>query len=182
MYRMAKDMRAYAFSTGDGSTFPIMMELVDQQINLGTYTATTGIENDSILPKKEHLEQAAIMGDPLIDWNLSEPYSFDPSVGFGIGGTTSKTVLPEAVADVKVWPNPVSELLNISIMDETESEVVAELYDLQGRLLAHRSSGNDRLNGHHQFEIDVRTLPSGPVILKVNAGTHNISKVLSITH
>jgi hypothetical protein len=72
-------------------------------------------------------------------------------------------------ASVVVYPNPVSSVLNIEYVMETDGEFSAEVRNLQGVILM--KTGTSTTNaGWHMATIGLRNIPNGAYMLKVNCG------------
>lgn len=82
-----------------------------------------------------------------------------------------------AAQNVNVFPNPNNGNFNVALELSNDSEVIIELFDLQGRLLKMEQLG--RVNGTIQHNMNVTELAQGIYILKTTIGdeasTHRIS-------
>jgi len=75
-----------------------------------------------------------------------------------------------AVADVKVWPNPAAEVLNVSVNENFRQEnTFVTVYDIQGRQVLQRSI---RTFDANNISLDVSDLNSGMYIVSVKDGTN----------
>ncbi len=63
---------------------------------------------------------------------------------------------------IKVFPNPVSDLLNVQFEDMNMENAKYQLFDLQGKLIEEKSL-NSITN-----QIDASTLPNGTYMLNIN--------------
>ncbi len=77
------------------------------------------------------------------------------------------------------YPNPASELLNISFEVQSESTVFAELFDINGRKI---SSTNEltKTNGRNQIEMDMRDVQNGIYFCTLSINGQKIVKKISI--
>ncbi len=73
---------------------------------------------------------------------------------------------PVDAGSVKIFPNPVSETLHVSVPQDWMADAVVTIHDLAGRLLLQSPLHSDR--------VDVSTLPAGSYLLEVRSrkGTH----------
>ncbi|MDL5046945.1 T9SS type A sorting domain-containing protein [Oscillatoria amoena NRMC-F 0135] len=88
-----------------------------------------------------------------------------------------ETEEPIAKIETKVYPNPASNVVSVSIETDEEKEYTFQVYDLMGRVLI-----NETLKGANQplFEITTDQLANGTYLLRINsqdgaiAETHRI--------
>lgn len=76
------------------------------------------------------------------------------------------SVSPVSIAEqsrlaVSVYPNPISEWLNVTISDAVENPLL-QVFDTEGRVVAEKYGGNEQ---YHRF--DMRMLASGTYLLTV---------------
>ena len=67
--------------------------------------------------------------------------------------------------DVEVYPNPASELINISVEGMKRSGFQIELYNYQGQAVLNPTTSNTNL-----FQIDVSSIPEGIYLLNIHNG------------
>jgi len=73
----------------------------------------------------------------------------------------------EVLRDLRVFPNPTSGLLELSLDLERATDLDAEIYDLTGRRMITRALGRQlRLNE----QLDLSALPNGVYLLRIRAG------------
>ena len=77
-----------------------------------------------------------------------------------------------------VWPNPVNDLLYISMSSATSSNVTVKVFDNKGALL--KQQAEKLLPGNNQFSIDIRGLSAGLYYTTIsnNSGLLKIQKVI----
>jgi D-alanyl-D-alanine carboxypeptidase len=81
--------------------------------------------------------------------------------------------LPEA--DVRLFPNPTSDNIQIELKLETPSSIAFNLWNLKGQILPWREFRN--LNeGSHLVELPLPNLPNGQYFLQINIGTQTLTK------
>lgn len=67
-----------------------------------------------------------------------------------------------------IYPNPVSDLLNLSVSARAESKMNAMITDMSGRILSRKAIQISR--GQNNFGLDVSKLPSGTYLVKMDCG------------
>lgn len=85
---------------------------------------------------------------------------------------------------IKIYPNPVTDQLNIEFELITEENIQIQLFDLQGRLLNTLFEGVLHAN-KHKFNFDLRSssqnkLRSGTYLIRINTATNNSQQQLLI--
>jgi hypothetical protein len=93
------------------------------------------------------------------------------------------TSLPVSVQELSVYkefsvfPNPTSNMLYLEYSGTTKTPVLAEFYDMSGRLL--RSEELTEINSNTQQVLDVSSLPLGLIMMKLqSAGKTEVHKVI----
>ena len=77
--------------------------------------------------------------------------------------------------DVKVYPNPLNNLLNVSYTLPISGKVLLEIYDYTGKLLIRKDMGS--LNkGNHIDQLNTTKLSSGIYVLTIKGEQSSISK------
>lgn len=77
--------------------------------------------------------------------------------------------------DVKVYPNPLNNNLNISYNLPISDEVLLEIYDYNGKLLIRKDIGSLNM-GNHIHQLNTTKLSSGIYILTIKGEQRSISK------
>lgn len=75
-----------------------------------------------------------------------------------------------------VSPNPSSGAYQVELDGFVGQEVEIQVYDLQGRMLLHRTEG--MLSGHLQTQLDLSGQPAGTYLLRLRAGDQLLSRTL----
>lgn len=78
---------------------------------------------------------------------------------------------------VNVFPNPVSDQLNLLFNNNTKNAVI-DLLDLNGKEILHKELNNNTVEN----AIDVSSVNEGNYIVKIKAGDHIYYKKISINH
>jgi len=122
------------------------------------------------------------------DWNSAYPYVVGPSF-YGTKVAAKVTTITEPVmtytqsttstetlkledAQVKVFPNPTSELLIIQLIDINKENLRVELFDLNGRLV----ESTNLLQGSTIAYFDTQTVYNGQYLIKISNGKNVITK------
>jgi len=102
----------------------------------------------------------------------------------GDGGATSTLTLQEGPvgifntleldARVSVYPNPVTDYLNVNVESAFTGDVLAEIMDLQGRVIETRSVGLDLGDNSERFE--TTHLHTGTYLLRLSKDTKILTK------
>lgn len=110
----------------------------------------------------------------------NENYYFEYEVDF-IFNVAPRNILgvngPNSFANIDVFPNPVSDIINIQGITEKGASSEVEILDLSGKVILHKTI----INSSQDIMVDVSLLPAGLFILKVRNGesiyTQKISKI-----
>jgi hypothetical protein len=87
------------------------------------------------------------------------------------------TVEPEPDFNLTIFPNPVSEILNVEIENNSENLIIS-IYNMSGQIVFENSvSGND---GIYNLEIDVRNLSAGIYHLRAAGNSGIINRKIVI--
>jgi hypothetical protein len=78
-----------------------------------------------------------------------------------------------AFADLNVFPNPTSEILNIEFGQEMSDLIQIDLYDLTGKKVM--SSQNNVSAGNNFLQINIAELESGIYFLNMNNTVSSVS-------
>jgi hypothetical protein len=124
-------------------------------------------------------------------WNSAYPYVVGPTFYGSIvaskvtsvpSGTTTFSPSPSSIAntnldaaEIKIFPNPSSELIIIQIVDLNKENLQLDLWDMQGKLI----TSTKLLQGSTIAYFDTKTLYSGQYLIKIsNSKTSIVKKVL----
>lgn len=189
----------FVFKT-DGTTIYVNAEQIELNGNIDVQTgykaelhATKSIRfvsgNTNISNKIRFKNVAAFSNfgkNPETSQSEIEAFCQDQNNGYKALQTANKTdeesSVPEteepiAKIETKVYPNPASNVVSVSIETDEEKEYTFQVYDLMGRVLI-----NETLKGANQplFEITTDQLANGTYLLRINsqdgaiAETHRI--------
>ncbi len=125
-------------------------------------------------------------------WNSAYPYVVGPTF-YGVKTAAKVTSITETVTtyspttaianiqslsqNIKVFPNPASDLVAVQLGSLTKENVLAELYDMTGRLMMKSMI----YQGTTIAYFDTRTLYSGEYMIKIINGTEVINKKILIS-
>jgi hypothetical protein len=76
----------------------------------------------------------------------------------------------EDVFGLEVWPNPTSDLVNISFNSKDAGQLEVDIFDESGKLVMQVYSGNVSGNIGEQFEVDLSDFASGSYTCRVLSG------------
>jgi serine protease AprX len=79
----------------------------------------------------------------------------------------------EALSGVSVWPNPASDVLNISVANDLGGDMNVTVYDVQGRSVMHKSGLNNSEN-----KIDISNLNAGVYFVDIEQNGLRMNKKL----
>ena len=88
------------------------------------------------------------------------------------------SILEASFVDVKIYPNPASNKLTLSVENLQASELAFELYNLSGALVLSKTvqlSANET-----QIELDVTKIPNGFYVYHVKASSGQNSGTIQI--
>ncbi len=74
-----------------------------------------------------------------------------------------------------VFPNPVSDIINLTMNFENASDAQLEIIDAQGKMIANPSLGY-KVQGEHTVSINVSNLSNGLYLLKITSGQSTVTK------
>jgi hypothetical protein len=130
---------------------------IDDDANLGRRSTITG------LPSGENITIYVRVSSRL---TTQMPGSF----GFQLVGAISTSTRAELrVEDLKLYPNPVSEQLTVSMVLPEGTNLEAQLFDLLGRNVLSRNLGN-LPGGPQQFDFNTSDLAAGVYSLRITDG------------
>lgn len=75
---------------------------------------------------------------------------------------------------LELWPNPVSDAINISLIASHSSRLQLSVLDLNGRLV--KSNSNAIATGNNRFSLPVNDLESGMYLLRISDGNNVVSR------
>jgi hypothetical protein len=112
--------------------------------------------------------------DYLLAYNLYRLYT-NP-IGFKNTHINTSTKIYQnnkTLYDIHIFPNPVTDILNISYYIPTSKEIKIDLYDATGRMIKAMLQNNKKNIGSYQEQIDIHDLPSGLYLLNFIMGNEN---------
>ena len=81
--------------------------------------------------------------------------------------------------EMNIYPNPVSDILNISFNLFETSDVNILVYDLLGKIVYEANEGVNNI-GSKEFNINLEDINSGFYLLKLNVGENNFVRKISV--
>lgn len=89
-------------------------------------------------------------------------------------------IIPKKVSNFSVYPNPASDMINIVFDLKSSSFVTIEITDLEGRKIA--SVMSERQSGTVSKDFNVKELPSGNYLIRLEVNGKTATQFLSIVH
>ncbi|MGJ8744214.1 S8 family serine peptidase [Polaribacter sp.] len=84
------------------------------------------------------------------------------------------------INNISLWPNPAKDILNISLQNTTDKNVIITLYDVQGRKIMHSEDRSS--NALFTKEIDTKNITSGIYLISIQQGNKKATKKIMIHH
>lgn len=81
---------------------------------------------------------------------------------------------PEVSFAIEAYPNPVQDIVNVSVYSKNRSNLVLQLIDINGQVLREIRSKSPEIVLQEQF--DLRNFASGMYLLKADNGKENVTK------
>ncbi len=118
------------------------------------------------------------IGNPIDNYYSSIDIDFSFSLAHTFACTVGMNELTQRIMNAKIFPNPASEKINVTVDLNGTNEVIIELYDIIGKQI-------DRLkqtvySGENNFEMDLKTFKSGIYLMKIKVGNVETTKKLII--
>jgi hypothetical protein len=109
-------------------------------------------------------------GSGIASFYASLAVQFFPDISTGIINTFS-----DSSANVLLWPNPASEVLQVSLKNFPSGKTLLEVYNLEGKLLKRTESISK-----DQFTIDTSAYPAGNYLLRVTRGPQIMTRQFTV--
>ncbi len=110
--------------------------------------------------------------DHVIEWGETEDYTLNITGGVGL------SVNEETFEGFKLFPNPTSGILNISLILDSSKDVSVDLYDLLGKRIVSKTFTNNNFVFNEQ--LDYKNITQGIYIIKITQENKSISKQIII--
>lgn len=95
------------------------------------------------------------------------------------------TVIPTGIDDAKlsenttsVFPNPCSDILNLSLYLDKPSQVIVQVFDITGKMMKSEDYGT--LNGANEKSLKVNSLSKGIYLLNIITGNNSVVKYFTV--
>lgn len=82
----------------------------------------------------------------------------------------------EAIQDISIYPNPASEVVNISFTSLVETAASAEIFNFNGQRMTALFEGQTLAELKHSFKIDTGNWPNGLYVVVIKTGGKTYSK------
>jgi hypothetical protein len=106
-------------------------------------------------------------------WKLSSKTNGTPFTDDDATVNVDRPEMNGAIADIAIYPNPVSDFLNIDIRSEGRDEATVSLIDISGRVVY-----NGSITGHKTIDLKELKLNPGLVFIRAEIGHRVVSKKL----
>jgi len=73
------------------------------------------------------------------------------------------------------YPNPVSDFLNVSILNECKQDVFFKFINIQGQVIVNYNKENVQI-GRNIFRFDIKNFPTGMYFISINMNNNNSIK------
>ncbi|MEO7081599.1 MAG: T9SS type A sorting domain-containing protein, partial [Flavobacteriales bacterium] len=170
----------YVWDFGDGNTSTAVYP-THQYDSPGPYELCLTISNGSCSDTfcdTIGMDEAGLLNGMMIDGG--HPIGSDNGARSGGFTLTVLQALPTAVAelpalvDLKLWPNPVQNELNVTLNSGYASKVTVTVIDLNGRIVL--SMDRTLALGSDQIRLDTAPLEEGLYLLRLSSGTQNVTQ------
>ena len=138
---------------------------VNNNIYSFSFTPPTNVIKGEVLRMRIISERDNITSAKL---NCTSQYNFGDIEDYGVIFESSLSIDNFNVDDFKIYPNPTTNILNISSTISGNKKV--SIFDVTGKLIKNTEENND------DFEIDVSNLKNGSYILKINNVSYQFLK------
>ncbi|MEY4928154.1 MAG: hypothetical protein RI894_2592 [Bacteroidota bacterium] len=174
----------------------------DNTTNAGTPTATQTSTAVHANGGRQYMEQTARLATNIIIFNWTAPIAGTGSVkmyavglavngnnndgGIDTGSASTNVTLTEAVvatdniaqsiSNLKIFPNPVANMLNVQLASEAEGKCTVEIADISGRLV--KTQNATLATGANTLQVSVENLISGIYAVRIVRGNETISATM----
>ena len=161
---------AYFFSQNEGSP--------DFWGEVGKVLASDGASNDNFGTSVGISGGNSVVGsfrdDTGVQTDRGSAYFFQNGCGSNFNGNNvdrkgEQATILSGASSVRLFPNPTSDLLNIDVVLETESEVTITVTDAAGRIVSQVFSGVSAPEARYSW--DASTVPSGLYFVRVDGSS-----------
>lgn len=169
---------AYFFSQNEGSP--------DFWGEVGKVTASDGASNDNFGTSVSISGGNSVIGafrdDITVQTDRGSAYFFANGCGSNFNGnsvdrTGNQATLLSNASSLRLFPNPTSDVLNIDVVLETESELTITVTDAAGRIVSQVFSGVAAPEARYQW--DASTVPAGLYFVRVDGSS--LRKVMPVS-
>ena len=171
---------AYVWDFGDGSTSTEVYP-THQYDGTGPYELCLTISNGNCSDTfcdTVSMDEAGLLNGMMIDGG--HPIGSDGGVRAGGFTLTVLQALPTAVAelpalvDLKLWPNPAQDELNVTLNSGYTNKVMVTVIDLSGRTVLNMEQA--LALGSNQIRLDTAPLEEGLYLLRISDGARSVTQ------
>lgn len=107
--------------------------------------------------------------------NTVPDYEF---IAYAVAPVTAVSDVDNKIDELQLYPNPASDLLNISYTTKGSEKVTVGLYDLMGREVAEIATKQGK--GQQQIQFNTASYPEGVYIVRLQTGSEIITKNITL--
>lgn len=113
--------------------------------------------------------------DPVYNYNVAKAAT-GALLHFAVADTTLDTTNPTADYQVNTFPNPVNDVINVSMGKLTGQKINFSFYDINGKIVLQKEIDNSKLIEN----IDTTSLSKGMYLLKINSNDKEVTKKIVV--
>ena len=144
---------------------------------IGNHNATLALSNpsqaDIAVTALDHLFRGTNCNPVNPSWNLDGTSWLDSLHSEQPAGLDET-----ALSDVKIFPNPATDILTLWFDNSQQENVSYSVYDMNGRTLLHEQEVS--MMNAHKLNLDVQSLRKGNYLVKVQVGARCIVQRFSM--
>ncbi len=118
---------------------------------------------------------SSTIGEPITGTATSSTYIL--SQGFQQGTFTASSLDEKVSVNYKIYPNPVTSILNIELSTVKQTSLHINIYDMRGALVSTQSVD---FSGETIANSDFSTLPAGTYVVKISDNANNVVQSLQV--
>ena len=116
--------------------------------------------------------------DPPAHYHVSDLVFDSDAFSYNLDGQNTIGLLEENVSEIRMFPNPATDMVNISIELNDASNTSVSVINMVGQVVISNDFG--MLNGSNRLELNVSSLPAGMYIVEINAGASSQTERLIV--
>ena len=148
--------------------------------NTWMYVSGNGLDNVGggiVMPASVSVQGASDL-DPPAHYHVSDLVFDSDAFSYNLDGQNTIGLLEENVNEIRMFPNPATDMVNISIELNDASNTSLSVINMVGQVVIANDYG--MLNGSNRLEMNVSSLPAGMYIVEINAGASSQTERLIV--